>query len=328
MLSLSNLGDCNSHFCTDSVFLGPGTDPLNVYVVDLPLTMTKEQFSQIYEPFGNLVSCTILNDPNTQVSRGIGFARYSNTESAARAVKETQGLVLEGSSKPIVVRFARDTTSKRQHFHHQHQLQHQHSHNPHPRHHNLQQQQHLQQQEEQLRFLAQQGMIGSPFPFPNAPVPTADGSRPFYGNIAHGAAPFYPYSFPIQSQFPIQYAPYGLTPSPTMIQNSANGSNAEMIPEGLTNPPPAIPNMPLDMTDPLSQWYSQYFAQLAMHPNIANNPPVSVPFPAPAAMPSSSTGHSIPTPTLPSPFRVTTNPTNQLVEKFSSLQLQSTGRIQ
>ena len=90
-----------------------GTDPLNVYVVDLPPHYTKEQLQAIYEPFGNLISCTILSDPNTGVSRGIGFARFSHVDSAARALKETQNMMVEGATKPILVRFARDTSKKR-----------------------------------------------------------------------------------------------------------------------------------------------------------------------------------------------------------------------
>lgn len=89
-----------------------GTDPLNVYVVDLPLHYTKSQLQAIYEPFGNLISCTVLCDGNTGVSRGIGFARFSDRDSAARALKDTQGMMLEGASKPILVRFARDTSRK------------------------------------------------------------------------------------------------------------------------------------------------------------------------------------------------------------------------
>ena len=89
-----------------------GTDPLNVYVVDLPLSFTKEQFQALYEPFGNLVTSTVLSDPATAVSRGIGFARYSNRENAARALKETQGMMLPGATKPLLVRFAKDSSRK------------------------------------------------------------------------------------------------------------------------------------------------------------------------------------------------------------------------
>ena len=89
-----------------------GTDPLNVYVVDLPLSFSKEQFQALYEPFGNLVTSTVLSDPATNVSRGIGFARYSNRENAARALKETQGMMLPGATKPLLVRFAKDSSRK------------------------------------------------------------------------------------------------------------------------------------------------------------------------------------------------------------------------
>ena len=89
-----------------------GTDPLNVYVVDLPLTFTKEEFHALYEPFGSLVTSTVLTDPTSGQSRGIGFARYSNTDNAARALKETQGMMLPGASKPLLVRFARDSSRK------------------------------------------------------------------------------------------------------------------------------------------------------------------------------------------------------------------------
>ena len=89
-----------------------GTDPLNVYVVDLPLSFAKEEFQALYEPFGSLVTSTVLSDPSSGQSRGIGFARYSNPDNAARALKETQGMMLPGATKPLLVRFARDSSRK------------------------------------------------------------------------------------------------------------------------------------------------------------------------------------------------------------------------
>ena len=89
-----------------------GTDPLNVYVVDLPAGCGKDEFHALYAPFGNLVTSTVLPDPATGLSRGIGFARYSSRDNAARALKETQGLLLPQASKPLLVRFARDSSRK------------------------------------------------------------------------------------------------------------------------------------------------------------------------------------------------------------------------
>jgi RNA recognition motif-containing protein len=89
-----------------------GRDPLNLYIVDVPLNLTKEGLMGIYGQYGQLQSCTVLSDPTTGISRGIGLARFLKAESAAQAMKETQGLLLPGATKPLLVRYARVTEKK------------------------------------------------------------------------------------------------------------------------------------------------------------------------------------------------------------------------
>lgn len=59
----------------------------NVYVKNIDEDVTDEEFSQLFEKYGDIVSATITRDENGK-SRGFGFVNYISHESAANAVDE------------------------------------------------------------------------------------------------------------------------------------------------------------------------------------------------------------------------------------------------
>ncbi|KAI8049695.1 hypothetical protein BDF22DRAFT_726600 [Syncephalis plumigaleata] len=60
----------------------------NVYVKNLDLSVTNEQFSEMFSKFGPVTSAVIATDPETGASKGFGFVNYENHEHAQAAVDE------------------------------------------------------------------------------------------------------------------------------------------------------------------------------------------------------------------------------------------------
>ncbi|OCT45033.1 Polyadenylate-binding protein, cytoplasmic and nuclear [Cladophialophora carrionii] len=59
----------------------------NVYIKNIDESVTDEEFTQLFEPYGAVVSATITRDEMGK-SRGFGFVNFSSHEAAAKAVDE------------------------------------------------------------------------------------------------------------------------------------------------------------------------------------------------------------------------------------------------
>ena len=266
-----------------------GTDPLNVYVVDLPLSFTKEEFQALYEPFGSLVTSTVLTDPTSGQSRGIGFARYSNTDNAARALKETQGMMLPGATKPLLVRFARDSsrkheeqtnsTAQRLHSHSQYQP--------------LQQPMHPQP-------VAYSSTYTQPYPY----APSYAAGPSYY--------PHYPQQLPSPAHRALPAPPPPPLPQPPSSVSAPPSSAASALPARPSSTYSAAPNAPLAApaaadgssavsTAAYQQAWAAYYAQLGypgyytgyQYPAVSyTTPPYTYPSAAPPAAATSSSAVS------------------------------------
>ncbi|KAJ1966378.1 hypothetical protein IWQ62_002437 [Dispira parvispora] len=87
-------------------------DSTNVYVTNLPLTFTEADLVNLFAEF-NVVSPRILRniDENNE-SRGVGFVRLSDRESAQRLIHAFHGQILPGAEAPLQMRFA-DTPAQK-----------------------------------------------------------------------------------------------------------------------------------------------------------------------------------------------------------------------
>jgi len=86
-------------------------DSTNLYISNIPLNMTDEQFLELFAPH-NVISHTILKDQNN-VSRGVGFARFETREIAKEIIDKYNNVKLEGSTNSLQVRFADSDAQKR-----------------------------------------------------------------------------------------------------------------------------------------------------------------------------------------------------------------------
>eukprot|EP00298_Acanthocystis_sp_HF-20_P015846 c21289_g1_i3.p1 GENE.c21289_g1_i3~~c21289_g1_i3.p1 ORF type:complete len:442 (-),score=148.99 c21289_g1_i3:523-1848(-) len=89
-----------------------GTPSVHVYVKGLPETYEATTLRLAFQKFGEIDACHILIDLQTRLSRGVGFLKFKNVSSAKRAVIEYNGVILEGTNYPVVVKFA-DTEQER-----------------------------------------------------------------------------------------------------------------------------------------------------------------------------------------------------------------------
>ncbi|KAG2193163.1 hypothetical protein INT47_009596 [Mucor saturninus] len=84
----------------------------NIYISNLPVTMDEEGLEDLFNPF-QTISNRILRDPQSGMSRGVGFARLADRQSASAIIDKYNGHSISGSSAPLQVRFADSPAQKR-----------------------------------------------------------------------------------------------------------------------------------------------------------------------------------------------------------------------
>jgi CUG-BP- and ETR3-like factor len=73
----------------------------NLFVKNFPLDWERKDLFQLFEPFGEILSCNIFYDKVTGKSRGFGFVSFSNKDFAAAAIQNLNGK--EFGTEKIVV---------------------------------------------------------------------------------------------------------------------------------------------------------------------------------------------------------------------------------
>ncbi|KAI9498295.1 hypothetical protein BDB00DRAFT_783933 [Zychaea mexicana] len=84
----------------------------NIYISNLPLDMTEQKLEMLFHPC-QTVSNRILRDPQSNLSRGVGFARLADRSSALAIIEKFNGQTVAGSSAPLQVRFADSPAQKK-----------------------------------------------------------------------------------------------------------------------------------------------------------------------------------------------------------------------
>jgi len=80
----------------------------NVYVGNLKPSVTKQQLEDLFRRFGPVIECKILVDHDSGVSKGCGFVKFENTNSAQDAINGYNSANLPDISlRPLTVKFAR-----------------------------------------------------------------------------------------------------------------------------------------------------------------------------------------------------------------------------
>lgn len=102
----------------DKIKLGHAINPLQVRIAEcqverenklfigmLPKTVTEEQLHDMFVKFGDLREVHIIRGPEGS-SKGCAFVKFVERESALYAIEEMNNKVPEGSTRPLVIKFA------------------------------------------------------------------------------------------------------------------------------------------------------------------------------------------------------------------------------
>lgn len=97
----------------------------NLYVSNLPKSITLQDLETLFSPYGQIVTKRILHDKIAAsqlknldedipvLSKGVAFIRYDKRSYAMHAVHELNGVIPQGYTEPISVRFANKQENER-----------------------------------------------------------------------------------------------------------------------------------------------------------------------------------------------------------------------
>ncbi|KAL9881464.1 sex-lethal homolog isoform X3 [Glossina fuscipes] len=87
---------------------GESIKDTNLYVTNLPRTITDDQLDTIFGKYGSIVQKNILRDKLTGKPRGVAFVRFNKREEAQEAISALNNVIPEGASQPLTVRLAEE----------------------------------------------------------------------------------------------------------------------------------------------------------------------------------------------------------------------------
>lgn len=65
---------------------------MNIYIGNLPLSVTEVQLEELFKEFGRINSTKILTDMDTGQSKGFGFVEMDDASDGMRAIKKLNNL--------------------------------------------------------------------------------------------------------------------------------------------------------------------------------------------------------------------------------------------
>jgi len=79
----------------------------NLFVNNVPLSLSEHDFLNAFHPFGNIITKNILKNANG-TNKGIAFIRFSKKTEAEDAIANLNGFLFPGCSVPLEVKVAED----------------------------------------------------------------------------------------------------------------------------------------------------------------------------------------------------------------------------
>jgi RNA recognition motif-containing protein len=84
---------------------------MNIYVGNLPWRTTDDDLRDMFEPYGQVSSASVIRDRETDRSRGFGFVEMPNSDEAQSAIAALNETDMGG--RPLVVNEARPRQERR-----------------------------------------------------------------------------------------------------------------------------------------------------------------------------------------------------------------------
>jgi RNA recognition motif-containing protein len=69
---------------------------MNIYVGNLPYTMSNQELKDMFSPFGQVEDAYIISDKDTKRSKGFGFVNMPTASEATKAIEELNGSEING----------------------------------------------------------------------------------------------------------------------------------------------------------------------------------------------------------------------------------------
>jgi len=73
----------------------------SLYVGNLEWNTTDKELEELFVPYGTVISAQIIKDHSTGKSKGFGFVKMEDEESAEKAIQELQEAELRGRTLKI-----------------------------------------------------------------------------------------------------------------------------------------------------------------------------------------------------------------------------------
>mmetsp|Transcript_6690 Transcript_6690/g.15233 ORF Transcript_6690/g.15233 Transcript_6690/m.15233 type:complete len:782 (+) Transcript_6690:128-2473(+) len=88
----------------------------NIFVKNLHEGIDNKQLYDTFSLFGNILSCKVVTDKGTGLSKGYGYVHYETNESAANAIEKLDGMLIDGKEVQVGVFMRRDNRPDAQAF--------------------------------------------------------------------------------------------------------------------------------------------------------------------------------------------------------------------
>ncbi len=85
---------------------------MNIYVSNLGFGVQNDELKKLFTPYGEVSSVNVIMDKVTNRSRGFGFVDMPNDTAAENAIKELNGVSMEGRSIKVNEAKPREDRSK------------------------------------------------------------------------------------------------------------------------------------------------------------------------------------------------------------------------
>lgn len=69
---------------------------MSILVRNLPKAFTEQALAQLFENYGVPLSCDLVMDEHSGLSKGFGFVELASPEATNKAIKGLNGMVIEG----------------------------------------------------------------------------------------------------------------------------------------------------------------------------------------------------------------------------------------
>ena len=88
----------------------------NIFVKNLHEGIDNKQLYDTFSLFGNILSCKVVTDKATGLSKGYGYVHYETNEAAASAIEKLDGMLIDGKEVQVGVFMRRDNRPDAQAF--------------------------------------------------------------------------------------------------------------------------------------------------------------------------------------------------------------------